>query len=65
MANLRTIYKMIVHPRVATCRLQMVLTTLQPGSVWNTMPSHVQYLGKKTGIMPTWTPSTPEDLDKK
>ena len=39
-ANARVINKFI-HPDVLeTCKLQMGLTQLQPGSVWNTMPAH-------------------------
>ncbi|MBQ1492447.1 MAG: 5-dehydro-4-deoxy-D-glucuronate isomerase, partial [Blautia sp.] len=39
-ANKRTINQFI-HPDVLkTCQLSMGMTSLEPGSVWNTMPSH-------------------------
>ena len=39
-ANVRTINQ-IIHPDVCkTCQLTMGMTALEPGSVWNTMPSH-------------------------
>ncbi len=40
-ANARTIRKLIVNSIVDTCQLQMGMTELKPGSVWNTMPAHV------------------------
>lgn len=40
-ANARTIRKLIVNSVVETCQLQMGMTELKPGSVWNTMPAHV------------------------
>ena len=39
-ANLRTVNKMIVASVVKTCQLQMGLTELNSGSIWNTMPPH-------------------------
>jgi 4-deoxy-L-threo-5-hexosulose-uronate ketol-isomerase len=39
-ANKRTINKLIVNSVLETCQLQMGMTELHPGSVWNTMPSH-------------------------
>lgn len=39
-SNHRTINKLLIHSVVETCGLQMGLTTLHPGSVWNTMPPH-------------------------
>lgn len=39
-SNHRTIYKMIVRPLAEICQLQMGITMLKTGSVWNTMPAH-------------------------
>ena len=39
-ANHRIINKLIVNSVVQTCQLQMGLTELKSGSVWNTMPAH-------------------------
>jgi 4-deoxy-L-threo-5-hexosulose-uronate ketol-isomerase len=39
-ANLRTINKYIHADGIKSCQLVMGLTTLQAGSVWNTMPAH-------------------------
>jgi 4-deoxy-L-threo-5-hexosulose-uronate ketol-isomerase len=39
-ANLRTTNKYIHADGIKSCQLVMGLTTLQPGSVWNTMPAH-------------------------
>lgn len=39
-SNHRTINQMLIHTVIETCQLQMGLTELQPGSVWNTMPAH-------------------------
>ena len=41
MSNVRDINKMIVNQVLPTCQLQMGMTELAPGSVWNTMPAHV------------------------
>jgi len=41
MSNERTINKMIVNQVLPTCQLQMGMTELAPGSVWNTMPAHI------------------------
>lgn len=40
-ANHRTVNQMIIGGVVTTCQLQMGMTELRPGSVWNTMPAHV------------------------
>ncbi|TLP71971.1 5-dehydro-4-deoxy-D-glucuronate isomerase [Maribacter sp. ACAM166] len=40
-ANARTIRKLIVNSTVETCQVQMGMTELKTGSVWNTMPAHV------------------------
>jgi len=39
-ANHRVINKMIVREILETCQLQMGMTELKPGSVWNSMPPH-------------------------
>lgn len=39
-SNHRIINRMIVKEVVQTCQLQMGMTELKPGSVWNTMPAH-------------------------
>ena len=39
-SNHRTINQMLLHTVIETCQLQMGMTELQPGSVWNTMPAH-------------------------
>lgn len=40
-ANHRTVNQMIIGGIVDTCQLQMGMTELKSGSVWNTMPAHV------------------------
>lgn len=40
-ANHRTVNQMLIGGIVDTCQLQMGMTTLKTGSVWNTMPAHV------------------------
>jgi 4-deoxy-L-threo-5-hexosulose-uronate ketol-isomerase len=40
-ANHRTVNQMIIGGIVTTCQLQMGMTELKIGSVWNTMPAHV------------------------
>jgi 4-deoxy-L-threo-5-hexosulose-uronate ketol-isomerase len=40
-ANTRTLRQYIIPGRVDSCQLVMGLTTLKPGNIWNTMPSHV------------------------
>ena len=39
-SNERVINKLIVTSTLETCQLQMGMTELRPGSVWNTMPAH-------------------------
>lgn len=39
-SNHRTICKYILPGQVETCQLEMGMTHLEPGSVWNTMPTH-------------------------
>jgi len=39
-SNHRTINKLLVASVIQTCQLQMGMTELKPGSVWNTMPAH-------------------------
>jgi 4-deoxy-L-threo-5-hexosulose-uronate ketol-isomerase len=39
-SNHRVINKMLVREVIKTCQLQMGMTELKPGSVWNTMPPH-------------------------
>ncbi|WP_192820320.1 5-dehydro-4-deoxy-D-glucuronate isomerase [Rufibacter sp. LB8] len=40
-SNHRTIRKVLINSVVETCQLQMGVTELKAGSVWNTMPAHV------------------------
>jgi 4-deoxy-L-threo-5-hexosulose-uronate ketol-isomerase len=40
-SNARKINKLLIHSVVETCQLQMGMTELRPGSVWNTMPPHL------------------------
>ncbi|MEI8226352.1 MAG: 5-dehydro-4-deoxy-D-glucuronate isomerase [Bacteroidota bacterium] len=39
-SNHRTVYKLLVNSVIETCQLQMGMTELKTGSVWNTMPVH-------------------------
>jgi len=39
-SNHRVITKLIVREVLPTCQVQMGMTELKPGSVWNTMPAH-------------------------
>lgn len=40
-SNARRINKLLVSSVIDTCQLQMGMTELKPGSVWNTMPPHL------------------------
>ena len=40
-SNHRTVNQLIIGGVVSSCQLQMGLTELKTGSVWNTMPAHV------------------------
>jgi 4-deoxy-L-threo-5-hexosulose-uronate ketol-isomerase len=39
-ANHRVINKLLINSVIQTCQLQMGMTELKTGSVWNTMPAH-------------------------
>jgi 4-deoxy-L-threo-5-hexosulose-uronate ketol-isomerase len=39
-SNERDINQLLINSVVETCQLQMGMTELKPGSVWNTMPAH-------------------------
>jgi len=38
--NVRTLNRIIIPDTVKTCQIEMGLTRLAPGSVWNSMPAH-------------------------
>jgi len=38
--NERRVNQMLINGIIETCQLQMGMTELQPGSIWNTMPVH-------------------------
>jgi len=42
-ANKRTIYKFIHQGGIQSCQLVMGMTALEPGSVWNSFPSHTHW----------------------
>lgn len=42
-ANLRILRKYIAPGLVESCQLMMGLTVMQPGGVWNTMPTHTHH----------------------
>src|SRR5690606_30283456 len=44
-ANERSIFQFVNADSVKTCQLVVGLTSFAPGSVWNTMPAHVQERG--------------------
>lgn len=39
-ANQRIVRKLLINTVVQTCQLQMGLTDLKPGNIWNTLPPH-------------------------
>lgn len=39
-SNERDINQLLINTAVETCQLQMGMTEIKPGSVWNTMPAH-------------------------
>jgi 4-deoxy-L-threo-5-hexosulose-uronate ketol-isomerase len=47
-ANKRTIRKLLVNSVLPTCQLQMGLTELAEGSIWNTMPPHTHHRRMET-----------------
>ena len=40
-ASARTIRKYVLPGGISSCEIAMGITTLEPGSVWNTMPCHI------------------------
>ena len=38
--NVRDIYQLMISTVLDTCQLQMGMTELKPGSIWNTRPMH-------------------------
>ena len=60
-SNHRCINKMLVSQVLPTCQLQMGMTELKPGSVWNTMPAqvdetrHIWMKGDQAVLSPEWS----------
>lgn len=56
-SNERQVNQLLIQEVVQTCQLQMGLTELKPGSVWNTMPAHTHERRMETYFyfeVPSW-----------